>query len=145
MSCAKIIELGNYKLNADKLMIKQRYVYSDFAPDVKTKLKNATAQLDIGAYALNYDDLSDDEFLRLYVLVGKKHVITSIDRLLQSNKETLNERQLSYDYFLKPFHCPCDDSKLAYYHAIDVARDANYAEGGHVNMTMLNVSVPIKF
>ena len=63
---------------------------------------------------------------------------------MQNNEATLTKHQLSYDYFLKPFHCPCDDSKLEYFHAIDVARDANYADNGVVNMTMLNVSIPIK-
>ena len=143
--CAKNVELGNFRLTPDKLMIKQRYVYSDFAPDgSKTKLKNATARFDIGAFALNHDDLADDEFLRLYLLVGNTHVIESIDRLLKENKQTLDEKHLSYDYFLKPFHCPCEDHALEFYHSIDISRDANYADDGVVNITMFNHSIPIE-
>ena len=143
---ANNVDLGNYKLSPDKLYRRTRFVYSDFAPytrkgeeKVFPPLKNASVRFDIGGFPLNYDNLTSDEYVRLYVLGGRSKVMGEIESLIESNKKVMDQYALSYDYLLKPFR----NEELPIYGAFSLDKSSYYGEREPTNMTVFNASFPI--
>jgi hypothetical protein len=72
LACCNIVTLSNIKLAEKVLQSKSRYVFSDFARDPSSLLKDASIELDIQVMPNNYE-VSDSEnnMLRLYIIISE--------------------------------------------------------------------------
>jgi hypothetical protein len=87
-------------------------VFSDFDkfPD-QSLLEDAYLDINLAAYFVNYENLTSDEYIRLYLIVAesqnkKNDIVGSVQQIqdaLDDNIETLNKDDLTIGYLLKPF------------------------------------------
>ena len=106
-------DLGYLKLDEDEALSKTRYVFSDERGD--ETLQNATADFNIGCYSRNYENLTEGEHIRLYVLLASSDVQADIQAALEQEQEAPSSSSRTFAHVFQPY----GSSGLPFYKQID--------------------------
>ena len=116
--CA-LVDLGYLKLDEDEALSKTRYVFSDGGGD--EKLKNATVDLNIGCYSRNYENLTEGDHIRLYILVADSDVQADIQTTIEDEQERPDSGSRTFAHVFQPY----GGSGLPFYKQIDLGSSAD--------------------
>lgn len=116
-----LVELGNFKLNEMAMQSKQRYVFSDLDAGEQP----AEIRFDIGAYPMNYANLTNSTDLRLHVIVVDDFQAALLEEMMEVNQEARKANNFTLSYLFKPLV-----EWLPFYEVIEI-QDLNGTDKKH--------------